>query len=780
ILGGDLSVETGSALLPAALDAWLRARGARLSHVVQFRSMLRAPGHRSLLVAVKAVDGAWPLVGHAAFAPPMRPAAATRGFGLVTESIVAQRLGLKPGAIVHLGAAGFTYRGLISEEPDRIASPGILGGRVLIATAALPATKLIVPGALVDFTLRAAFPAGTNVPKVERALHAAFPGQGWRIRDAAHAAPEVQRFLDRTSIFMTLVGLTALLVGGIGVANGVQAWLQGRARSIATLRCLGASARLIAGSYAVQLLALCSLGILAGLAAGAVLPLVAASLLKNVLPVPPVEGIYWAPLGLAALFGLLTAASFALWPLARAARIPGAALFRDAVLPASIRPTPPLLAVQAALVAALVALTVAAAPEPRFALWFCAGAAATLLVFRLGAAALVGIARALPRPTLAWAQLGVGNLHRPRSGVALMLVSVGLGLTTLAAVALIEGNIRHEIGQQMPGEAPSFFFIDIQTAELQPFLGLLHRQTGVQSIAYAPNLRARVVAVNGVPAAQVHATADTRWALRGDRGLTYAATPPPGTKLVAGSWWPAAYAGPPLVSFDAHLAQGWGVKLGGTITVNVLGRDIVLRVASLRRIAWQSLSLNYAMIASPGLLSGAPHTTIATVRVAPPDQGAVLRAVSDALPNVTGIRVADVLQAVAALLSQLGAAVAGLGGLALAAGALVLTGAVAAGQQRRVGEAVILKTLGATRAQIRAAWLVEFGIVGAAAGLIAAAIGTAGAFVVVRYVFFAPWHFQPAILAATVAGSVALMLLFGFAGTEAALRAKAAPRLRNE
>jgi putative ABC transport system permease protein len=361
-----------------------------------------------------------------------------------------------------------------------------------------------------------------------------------------------------------------------------------------------------------------------------------------------------------------------------------------------------------------------------------------------------------------------------------MVVSLGLGLSTLATVALIEGNVRHEILEQLPANAPSFYFIDIQNDELARFEAILRGQKGVSDFAQVPSLRARMVAVNGVPVDQVHATPDTQWALRGDRGLTYAAAPPDGTKLVAGRWWPADYQGPPLVSFDTNLAKGWGVGVGDTLTVNVLGRDITLRIASLRDIAWRTLSLNFAMVASPGLLEHAPHMHIATVHVAPADQGPLLRAVTDALPNVSGVLVADVLRALAQFLGQIGAALAAVGSLTLASGALVLAGTVAAGQRRRMAEAVILKSLGATRGQIRGAWLVEFGVIGAIAGLLAAGVGTAASWGVMRFVMHADWAFLPAVLAATVVGCVGLMMVFGYAGTEAALRARAAPMLRNE
>jgi putative ABC transport system permease protein len=418
-------------------------------------------------------------------------------------------------------------------------------------------------------------------------------------------------------------------------------------------------------------------------------------------------------------------------------------------------------------------------------LYFCLAAFTTLVVFRMGGWLVVRLARTASavcarRDAPAWAKLGIANLHRPGSPAPLMLLSIGIGLTTLAAVALIEGNIRGEVLRQLPANAPSFFFVDIQSAQLARFESLVRAEPGVTTLREVPSLRARVVAVNGVPADQVRTTPETAWALRGDRGLTYAATPPPGTRLTAGEWWPPDYDGPPLVSFDAGLAKGWHVGIGDTIRVNVLGRDIDLRIASLRDIAWRSLSINFFMVASPGLLAQAPHTHIATVRIAAAQEGALLRAVTDALPNVTGILVRDVLSAVAALLDQVAAALAATGAVTLLSGVLVLVSAVAAGRRRRIREAVILTTLGATRGQIRAAWLVEFGIVGLAAGLLAAAVGTLASAAVMHYILRTDWVFLPGTLILTVMGALATMLIFGYAGTASALRAKPAPMLRNE
>jgi len=570
ILGGDIEIGTGAEQPPAALRAWLQARGARLSEIVQMRSLLVAPSGERQLVELRAVDQSWPLIGTPVLDPP-QPVAAALGkrdgrYGLAADKVVLDRLGLHPGDTARLGTETFVVRAVLVSEPDGVASPVIFGAPVLIDAAALPATGLVVPGSLVSYALRATWytppplargglgEGAGEFPPTAASIESAFPNQGWRIRGPDDAAPGIGRFIDQTSLFLTLVGLTSLLVGGIGVANGVRAWLAARARTIATLRCLGASSALVFAVCLIQVMVLACAGIAVGLVAGAALPLAAMGWLRDVLPVPPVSGIYPDPLVLAAGYGVLTALGFALWPLGRAARIPGAALFRDALMPEHVRPARGIIVANVGLAAALVVLTVVASPDRRLALWFCAAALATLVVFRLAGLAMMRLARAVRPWRAPWARLGVANLHRPGAPTALMLVSVGLGLATLAAVALTEGNIRREVLRELPADAPSFYFVDIQPDQLARFEALVRSTPGVESTAQVPSLRARIVAVNGVPAEQVKATPDTRWALRGDRGLTYAATPPPDTKLVAGRWWPADYQGKPLVSVDAGLA----------------------------------------------------------------------------------------------------------------------------------------------------------------------------------------------------------------------------------
>jgi putative ABC transport system permease protein len=780
ILGGDLALSTSLGPFPPELRAWFTARGARVSDTVETRSILVAPSGRRLLAAAKAVSPDWPLLGTVTSAPAGQFPTLGQGRGLLLDPTAAQTLKLVPGDAITLGGTKLVYRGTIVDSPDSIGDSRLFGVKAFVPLAALAGTPLITPGGLVTFNLQAALAPGASVPATIKALKDQFPQAVWRIRTTGEAAPDLSRFVDQAALFMTLLGLAALLVGGIGVANGVEAWLAGRARSIATLRCLGASARMVTTIHGLQLAILGIPGIVFGLAIGAVLPVLVLPSLRGKLPVPDHVGLYAQPLLLAAGFGLLVGVIFAMRPLRRAAAISGAALFRAAALPGRVPWSFGATLAELVCIAALIALAAASVPRPSLAIGFCLGSIGTLLLLR-GIAWLVQRALPwLPASGNVAISLALRRLHGPGSPLPLMLMSAGAGLTVLVAVAEIRANLLAEFTSQLPSAAPSFYFIDIQPPDLPKFEAVVKATGLVRDMHELPSLRARIVAINGVPTEQFHADGQSGWPLRGDTGLTYAATPPPGTKLTAGSWWPADYLGPPEVSFDARIAQAWGLKLGDSLSVSVLGRRFDLRIANLRDIHWQSLQLNFLLIGTPDPFAGAPHTVIATVKAEAGHEGTVLAAVTDALPGVTGIDVGQVLAALSGLLGQIGTAVSLVGLVALLAGGLVLVSAIAAERERRIAEAVVLKTLGATRAQIRLAWLTEFAVAGGIAGLAAAALGDIAAAVAIRQVFHTDWHFLPGIMLVTVALSILGMIALGFVSTERALRQPAAPRLRLE
>lgn len=784
ILGGD--VELHRLYQPATGEERARFDAlGRVSEVAETRGMARSPkDEATTLVELKAVDGAYPLYGRVELqdGQDLQAALARRGgtWGAVADPDVAARLGLAVGDRIAVGDAVLELRGTITREPDKAGGGFAIGPRLMIARGGLDATGLIQPGSMLTWEYRVALPQGTDGRAVADTLKKGQADDGWRVRDDRDAAPSLRRTIDQLTMYLTLVGLTALLVGGAGVGNAVKAWLDARLATIATLKCLGAPARLIFETYLLQMLVLATLGILIGLAIGAAAPPLVAGLIDGLLPVETRIGLYPRALLLAALFGLLTALAFSLWPLARAGRVPAAALFRDRVAPQRGRPALPFVIATGLAGAALAGLAIATAADTRLAAIFVVGAIAAIGLFYGTAIGVMALLRRTPRPRRPGLRLALANLHRPGAPTPQIVLSLGLGLTVLAAIALIQGNMDRQIRDTLPDQAPSFFFVDVQKSQKAAFDALIQGTPGAADLAEVPNLRGRIVAVNGVPADKaIVDPSKSNW-LRGDRGITYATAMPAKDKLLQGTWWPADYDGPPRISVYKDLAQIFDLKPGDRMTVNVLGRDIEAEVANIREIDWSTLGINFTLIMSPKPLSAAPHTWLATVRVPPDQEPALQRAVTGAMPNVTTVRLKDALETVNTLLTQIGTAVRSTAGITLLAGALVLAGAVAAGHRRRVYDAVVLKVLGATRGDVLRAFLIEYGLLGLLTALIACALGTVAAWGVLTFVMEIDWTFLPLTLLGTAALCVAVTLGFGFLGTWVALGQKAAPLLRNE
>ncbi len=788
LLGGDVTLRLTHRPATDEQRRWLAGQG-RVAESAEMRAMARrADGTARTLVELKGVDAAYPLFGTLDLAPAMtvveatapRDADGVRLWGGVIEANLGDRLGVGLGDRIAVGDAAVEIRAVIEREPDRSTGALVLGPRLLVARDAVEASGLIKPGSLVRFHYRIGLPDDSDIEAWVGELERAFPDAGWRVRDLRNPAPGLSRFIDRLTVFLTLVGLTALLVGGVGVSNAVRSYLDGKTATIATLKCLGAPAGLVFQAYLAQIMALAAVGIAIGLAIGALATPVAGWLIGDNLPVRLRLGLHPGPLALAALFGLLSALTFTLWPLGRAREVPGAMLFRDRVAPALARPRPSVIAAVGVCVLALAATAIASADEQRFAWGFVLGAIAVFAAFRLAAWAVMRLAARARRPRNPCLRLALTALHRPGAATPGVILSLGLGLTVLVAIALIEANMSHQVNETLPEEAPGFYFIDIQPDQIERFTETVSAFPGVTAVDSVPMLRGRITRIAGAQAEQVEVPPDSQWALRGDRGLTWAATPPPSARIVAGEWWPEDYDGPALISFDEEIAAGFGVGVGDELTLNILGREVTATIANLRRIDWGTLGINFVIVFAPGVLNSAPQTHIATVHIDPASEGALEKAVIDAFPNVSAIRMKEALASVNRILGQIGVAVRSTAAIALVAGMLVLAGAVAAGHARRVYDGVVLKVLGASRREVLSAYVLEYALLGLVTAAISAGLGVVVAWVVITRVMHAEWTFFPSGVVVTTLLALAITVVFGFAGTWRALGEKAAPLLRNE
>jgi putative ABC transport system permease protein len=621
------------------------------------------------------------------------------------------------------------------------------------------------------------------VRAVTAAAQAQLPEAGWEVRSRSNASPALERNVERFTQYLTLVGLTALLVGGVGVANAVKGHLDRRREVIATLKAVGATGSRVFRIYLTQVLVLAALGALPGLAIGAALPFLIAWGFGAVLPLPIAPAVHPGELALALLYGLLTAAAFALWPLGRAHDVPVSALFRDEVANERHWPRRPYIIATALVGCALAGVAVELAYDRRIAAIFVGAAVAVFVLLRLVAALLMLVARRLPRPRSPVVRLALANIHRPGAVTPSVVLSLGLGVAVLVTVIAIDGNLQRQFLAALPDKAPSFYFIDIPAAEAGRFDAFVHARAPRATLERVPMLRGRIVAAKGVAAENLKPSPDASWALQSDRGITYGDEVPAGSRLIAGQWWTPDYQGPPLVSLEKRIADGVGLALGDQVTVNVLGRNLTATVANLRTVDWQSLGINFVMVFSPATFRAAPHTHIATLTYpgggTSEEEAGLLKAMADAFPAVTTVRVREALDSIGHIVTNLALAIRGASVLTLLVAVLVLGGALAAGHRHRVYDAVILKTVGATRMRLLSAYALEYLALGLATALFGVAAGSAAAALIITKVMNLPFAWLPGPLLTAAAGAVAATVLLGLVGTFTALGQKPASVLRN-
>jgi putative ABC transport system permease protein len=791
ILGGDMAFSLIHRETNAGERDFLTARG-KVSSIAAMRAMAMAGDKGSALVELKAVDAAYPAVGALVTDPLLSRddlfAARDGVFGAAVDPALLARLDLAIGDRIMVGGAGVELRARLVSEPDKIANGVGFGPRLLVSQDALRATGLVQPGSLVRWTYRLVLPPNAaGDAGVDRAAADAarlLPEAGWEIRSRLNADPRFAKNIERFTQFLTLVGLTALLVGGVGVANAVRGFVDRKRASIATLKSLGAPGRQVVALYLTQVMLIAAFGIAIGLGVGAALPFGIAAAFGGVLPLPIAPTLAPAQLATALAYGVLTALAFALAPLGRAHDVPVSGLFRDQVEPERRWPRPRYALAVAFAAGALVALAIGAAYDRKVALIFVVAAAGAFALLRVVATGLMALARRLPRPRRAAPRLALANLHRPGALTPSLVLSLGLGITLLVTLSLIDANLTRQLTRTLPERAPSFFFLDIPNADAGRFDEFLARQAPDAKIERVPMMRGRLVALKGVPVGQIKADEQIAWVLDGDRGLTYAAAAPEGSDIVAGDWWPAGYGGRPLVSFESDIARGLGLAIGDEITVNVLGRNLTATIANLRRVEWRSLGINFVMVFSPTTFAGAAHTHLATVTF--PNGAAdaardfsLLRETAKAFPAVTSLRVKDALDAVNEIVSQLILAIRGASAIALVASLLVLAGALAAGHRARLYDAVVLKTLGATRARLLGAYALEYGALGVATAVFGLIAGVIAGRLIVTRVMNMPFRLEleGAVLASALAVVVSVSL--GLLGTWRVLSQKPAPYLRN-
>ncbi len=780
LMGGDVEIRSTQPLSAAgeAVVAETARGGVEVLRVQELVAM-SAAGNRSQIVELKTMAPGYPFYGELV-TEPAAPVATLIGTGraLVHPSLL-QKLGTAVGDRMTIGEADFVISGVILQEPDRAVGVFSLGPRVMIAPEDLPRTRLVRPGSRVRHRVLFRLPPETSADAFKEMVAARLPDTAARVTTYAQAQPGVRRFWNQLTVYLGLTGLVALMVGGIGVATSVRAFVRGKLDTIAVLKCLGAGWRQVLAAYLLQTVLLGLGGSLLGAALGTALQLALVPALSSLLPFPLEASVSVRSVLAGLAMGTGLTLLFALWPLLDIRRVPPALILRrdvEARLPGR---RPWLAGVPIA--AGLAALAFWQAGSFKVGALFVLGLAGALALLGFAARLVIAAARRLPRLRgLAWRQ-AVANLHRPGSHAGVVLVSLGLAVMLIVAVALLEQSLRAELADRGPERSPAFFFIDIQPDQAGPFARLVTLRAG-HAPELTPVVRSRLATINGAPVA--HDPQQKReevWYLSREYVLTWAAEPPSHNTIVAGHWWSEDEARRgPLISVEEEIAKNLGVTVGGSLGFDIQGVTVEARVVNLRRVDWQSFNTNFFVIFSQGALDGAPSTYLATARVGPADEGAVQSAVTAAFPNVTAIPVREVLERIAAVLDQIALAVRLLAGVSIMTGLIVTAGALGVSRHQRLYQSVILKALGATRGLVARVFAVEYALLGVAAGLCGSLLAAALAWGVGRWALDIRWAGSPLTIASGVAGATLLALCVGFLGTFRLLGRKPLGVLRGE
>ena len=783
LLGGDAEAEFTYRLANTEELNWLKSISTNMSEILEFRSManvIRDGQNERALTQIKAIDDKYPLIGDVQLSSGRALQDILRQpKSAIMESDLVSRLGISIGDSFRLGLTEFILRDIIVTSPDDAGANFGLGPRTILKTADLKTSGLIVPGTLFSAKYRLQIDPSENLDSLETLAKTKFENSGMRWRDSRNGAPGISEFVTRLSAFFIMVGLAGLIVGGVGIGSAVKSYLNRKITTIAVLRSLGATDFQIFMTYFIQISMLSLLGIALGLGLGASAPHILAPFLKVIIPIPIDIVFSLKPIYEAAIYGAIIATLFTLWPLSRCENIQTAALFREMNLLSYSLPRFKYVVSSVGLLIILLITSALFNQDPKLTSWFALGFSVAVLALFLSARILMAIIKKLARfangrPSTRWALASMGGTQE---GTSNSLLAIGLGLTVLAIIGQVDGNLRTSINNDLPKVAPSYFVIDIQKSQIEEIRRILNSYDGVTSFDEAPMLRGIITKINNEQASEV---AGDHWVIKGDRGITYFEELPERFNLTEGLLWPRNYSGKTQISFSAEQADELGLGLGDNLTVNIMGKEITGEITSLRNVDFSTAGIGFVIAMNPSALKNAPHSFITTIYANTESEIGIFNTLARKFPNITLIKVRGVIERVSDLLGSIATA-SSYGALTtLATGFLVLLGSAASGQSARSYDAAILKTLGATQKELIISYIIRFSVIGATAGCIAIFFAICGAWSITTYVLELPFQIIWPTVFLVITGGLVANVLAGLYFAIMSLKVKPAKFLRSQ
>ena len=789
ILGGDASISLMSRSLSQEQKDYLTARGS-LSELSLLRAMAHYASGESSVIEIKAIDPAtYPAFGALTLNPelPLSEALSEKKgvFGLIVETTLLTRLDVKLGDMITIGNQRFEIRSTLMNEPDKLAGGIGFGPRVFMTRSALEASGLATPGAIIRNLTRIRLtgnPSDQEVKNFHSEINSAFPNAGWEIRTRDAVSPQFSRNLDRFTQLLSLIALTALIAGGAGVANSVREFTERKRLHFAILKALGASGSQVFAIALIQIIIAGLIATLLGLIVGSSIPIFAANWLHQISDLPFTPSVNVEGILIGGCYGLLVTFIFAVIPLGRIHEMPVSRLLRDDDQPLRLWRYFILSGVAAFL---LITLTLFSASDLKLGVIYSVGVALVFASLRAASWAIVLVIKKFKRPYNSRLRLALANIGRPKSIAPALIISAGLTQTLLIALALVEGAVHHELIRADTSEIPNFYFLDIPKTQTEPFNEFLKKTMPEAHIEHVPMMRGRIIELKGKPLNRSTIAEEAKWVLEGDRGITFSETLPDNSTLTDGVWWGKDYAGAPLVSLEQKVAEGFGLKIGDQIRVNILGRDLTATVANFRKVDWRSYAINFVMVFSPNAFKSAPYTELFTISYTAPSLDArdkkdaiLTRQTAKEFPNIVSIRVKDVLMAVDKIATQLAFAARAATVIALATAGLALTSAIMSSQRTRLYDTVIYKILGAPRRWLMSVYALEFGLLGLAASIISLFAGICFAYGLIKFIMKIDFIIPGATLILILLGALMLIIALGLTLSWRILSYPAAAALR--
>ncbi|MBX3330450.1 MAG: ABC transporter permease [Nitrospira sp.] len=820
LLGGDLEIRLSRLMSPKGQDVLdsLSDRGIAFTHVSELVAMAAragssGSGQPTQIIELKAVEPQYPLYGTLRLEPQSdlqdllgrqtRRCPDRTCFGVVVQESLLIRMGVTAGDQLRIGQGLFIITGVVRTEPDRMANAFSLGPRVLMSREGLLAADLIKVGSRIRERYLLKIPSTMAPEPLLYELRGRLASESARVSSYRDAQPQLKQSLEQLTRYLGLIGLTALFVGGLGVATSVHAFVREKLNTIAILKTVGAESPTIIRTYGLQAMILGLVGSLVGLMIGVLLhqglpwmigALVASDLLDQLGFAKNGMDLALAPLVKGLALGILSTLLFALWPLLTIRDIKPARIFRREIAPLSpttTHPTAPWwpawreldrvkLLVSIGIGSGLALLSVWQAGSWKVGLLFVLAFAVAVLLLGASARGVLMVLKKWPRPEALVLRQALGNVVRPGSQAMSITVAIGIAVMVVTTVSLVERSLLTQVGDNRPTDAPTFFFIDIQPDQAEGMTALLRQRSGDPNPRLTPLVRSRLSAVKDEPVKfeaaseeeeQKEKTAQKeerrkKWYLTREYVLTFLQDLPKDNKVLQGEWWkPGQVFTKPLISIEEDAAKQLGLTVGDTVELDIQGVPITGEISSVRQVEWGNFSTNFYMIVSPGALDGAPHTYVATVRVAPSEEVTLQQAVVASFPNVTAINMGEVFDSFARVLDRLSLAIRAVALFCVVSGGLVMAAALAATRYRRLYESVILKALGATRSMIVRSFAAEYALLGALGGLLGCALASVLSWAVLETVFDLSWSLQPAVLAMDFTATVTLTMLVGFLST---------------